>query len=381
MKKMYLIFHGRFPSEKAAALFAAKSAESFAQEGMKVTLLVPRRLGRFKQDPFSYYRLQEKFEIIYLPTIDLFSIPIIKYVAFRVSFIVFSISALLYLLFKSNQRSIMYSNESLTLYFLSFFFKNVFYELHDFPEKKKIWYQGIFDRMAGIISHTHWKCEALVEKFAIAKEKIFYEPNAVELSMFDITQSKVKARQMLGITSKYVVVYTGHLYAWKGVDVLAEATLKLSSDTAVYIIGGTESDIKIFNDTHRGVQNLHVIGFKPHAEIALWQKAADVLVLPNSGKEAISKYYTSPMKLFEYMASRVPIVASRLPSILELIDESTAFFFTPDDVQSCVTMIRTVLQSPDDAQKRSREAYVRVQEWTWEKRAKRILTFIDGITL
>lgn len=378
---MYLIFHGRFPSEKAAALFAAKSAESFAHEGMKVTLLVPRRLGRFKQDPFSYYQLQEKFEIIYLPTIDLFSIPIIKYVAFRVSFIVFSISALLYMLFYSNQRSIVYSNESLPLYFISFFFKNVFYELHDFPEKKKAWYQRIFDRMAGIISHTHWKCEALVSNFAIAKEKIFYEPNAVELSMFDIAQSKAKARQVLGITSTYVVVYTGHLYTWKGVDVLAEAVAMLPPDTAVYIIGGTESDITIFNAAHAGVENLHVIGFKPHAEIALWQKAADVLVLPNSGKEAISKYYTSPMKLFEYMASRVPIVASRLPSILELIDESTAFFFTPDDAQACATMIRTVLQSPDEAQKRSSGAYLRVQEWTWKKRAKRILTFIDGTTL
>lgn len=44
-------------------------------------------------------------------------------------------------------------------------------------------------------------------------------------------------------------------------------------------------------------------------------------------------------------------------------------------------MIRTVLQSPDEAQKRSSGAYLQVQEWTWKKRAKRILTFIDGTTL
>jgi glycosyltransferase involved in cell wall biosynthesis len=53
----------------------------------------------------------------------------------------------------------------------------------------------------------------------------------------------------------------------------------------------------------------------------MWQKAADALVLPNTAKEDISKYYTSPMKLFEYMASRRPIVATNIPSITEIINE------------------------------------------------------------
>lgn len=376
MPPLYLIFHGRFPSEKAAALFAAKSAESFAGEGRTVTLFVPRRLGRLREDPFSYYHLHTKFKIVFLPTIDLFNIPFLNYFAFRISFFVFSCATVLHLLFKAPKQSIIYSNESLPLFFSSFFFRNTFYELHDFPERNHRWYRTIFRRVRGIVSHTKWKCEALTRVFGISHKKIFYEPNAVDLAMFDIPMTQEAARKKLCITAKHVVVYTGHLYAWKGVDILAEATVLLPPETEVYIVGGTDADIKKFTEVHKNIPHLHVVGFKPHTEIALWQRAADVLVLPNSGHEAISAYYTSPMKLFEYMASGVPIVASKLPSIEELVDTSTVFFFTPDDSKSCAETIMTVLQSPHEATERARRARTRVETWTWRKRAARILTFI-----
>ena len=63
-KKLFLIFHGRFPSNKAASLFAAKSAEAFAGEGLTVEMIVSRRLGREKGDPYDYYNVKKNFKEI-----------------------------------------------------------------------------------------------------------------------------------------------------------------------------------------------------------------------------------------------------------------------------------------------------------------------------
>ena len=67
------------------------------------------------------------------------------------------------------------------------------------------------------------------------------------------------------------------------------------------------------------LQRVRLVGYVPPGEVPLWLAAADVLALPNSAGEAISARYTSPLKLFEYMAAGRGIVASDLPSLREVL--------------------------------------------------------------
>ena len=107
-------------------------------------------------------------------------------------------------------------------------------------------------------------------------------------------------------------------------------------------------------------------------------KAADVLVLPNSGKEKISRIYTSPLKMFEYMAAGVPIVASDLPSIREVLSEKTAFLFEADDARDLAEKIEMVLENKEGAGERARKALKEVKKYNWEERAGKILDFVKG---
>lgn len=396
MRDLFLIFHGRFPSEKAAALFAAKSAAAFAGQGLRTTIVAPRRLGRSKQPASDFYGVSDGFKVVYLPVFDLFRLPLVnrfgiaQKVAFFVSFASFSLSCVYFFAIRLAKRAVrsetvLFSNEWLPLWALSFLSKNTFYEMHDFPESGHAFFERFLHRMQWVLIHNRWKSEKAQKLFQLDPKKILCRANAVDITQFASDLSKAAAREQLaniftlGAEEK-VVVYTGHLYGWKGVDTLASAVQYLPETVRVVLVGGTTADVAAFRQRHATLiegGRLAAIGHRPHVEMPLWQKAADVLVLPNTAKEDISKYYTSPMKLFEYMASDRPIVASDIPSIREVADDATVLFVPADDPKALAEGILRVLNDPTVSTPLARAAFEKVRSNTWGARAAEIRSFFD----
>lgn len=367
--QLFLIYHGRFPSEKAASLFAGKSAEAFADAGAEVILLAPKRRDRDTRDVYDVFGLRRNFKTVYLPSIGLYGLPVIGRFSHRVSYFAFSVSLFLYLLFRARGDDCIYSNESFPLFVASFFFSNTLYEVHDFPERNVFFYRVLLRRCQWILATNHWKADELYEKFAVPREKMIVEPNAVDLSPYENAPSREEARKQLNLPEGKTVVYTGHLYSWKGVDTLVESAT-LMPEVVVYLVGGTEHHVQKYREKYGSIKNLHIMGHRPHSEMSLWQRAADVLVLPNTAKEEISARYTSPMKLFEYMASGTPIVASDLPSVREIANDDRALLVRPDDAQALVVGIMEALRREEG---RATRARAWVGEHEWQKRAQRIL--------
>ena len=369
-----LIYHGRYPSEKAASLFAAKSAEAFIDAGAEATLIVPRRLGRVHVDPQEFYNLKTKVRTIFLPTIDIYLIPVIGRWAHVVSYLFFSCALLVYLLIYSRRTDWVYSNESLPLLIATFFFPNTCYEVHDFPERTLWMYRILFRRAKLVLATNQWKADELQKRFGVPAKKIIVEPNAVDLAPYENLPSRAEVRKQLGLPlESKIAVYTGHLYEWKGVDTLAEAAV-LMPEIQVYIVGGTEHDLARYK-ARFNTANLHFTGYRPHPEMPMWQRAADVLVIPNTAKEDISARYTSPMKLFEYMASGTPIVASRIVSISSIIDEKSGVFVAPDDPADLATGVTGACG--EHGYLHAVHAHTKVADYTWARRAQRIMLILD----
>jgi glycosyltransferase involved in cell wall biosynthesis len=78
------------------------------------------------------------------------------------------------------------------------------------------------------------------------------------------------------------------------------------------------------------------------------------------------------MKLFEYLASRTPIVASDLPSLREVLNENNSILVTPDEPVKLAAGIKLILADPALADILSRQASQDVLAYSWDERAKKL---------
>jgi glycosyltransferase involved in cell wall biosynthesis len=267
------------------------------------------------------------------------------------------------------------SNEFMTSLFCSYVSDNVLYEMHDYPKGGKMFFKLLFSRVRHVLTQNTIKRDMLVTEFGVEKKSIIVEHNAISVGKEVVSAEASELRAQLGISpDSFVVMYTGQLLAWKGVHTLAQALAQLGSSVQGIFLGGSPAQVTAFGDQYASQSNIFVLGYKPFFEIPKWQSVADCLVLPNTAHEKISSTYTSPMKLFEYMASKRPIIASDLPSIREIVGDTEVFFVPPDDADALKQQILFVQENKVLSQKRAETAYEHVIKNTWEQRAKRICT-------
>jgi len=368
--KIIYIANVRMPTEKAHGIQIMKMCEGFSNQGIKVKLVIPRRKNQIKKSAWKYYNQRPSFEIEYLKIIDFMrlSIP-------RISFWFQSRSFLraVILFLKKEKADIIYSRDLIFVKRLSSFYENVFYEMHSLPRSFD---KNDLEKVRGVITITNELKKSLIKK-GILENKILVAPDGVDLDKFDIDIPKEEARKKLDLPlNKKIVLYTGHLYEWKGTQILADASEFLDKNMIVIFVGGTEKDVKEFKEKNRDKNNILILGHKSYSDIPYYLKAADVLVLPNSGKTEISKSWTSPMKMFEYMASKRPIITSNLPSLREVLDENNAVLVESDNPQRLAEEIKRILKNSDLSAKISAQALEDIQKYTWQKRVDSILKFI-----
>jgi len=373
--RLIYIANMRLPTEKAHGIQIMKMCEAFALSGIEVELVVPWRFNPMKEDPFEYYGVEKNFEITKLPCIDL--MPLARFLgrlAFWIQSFSFAKSAFWYAFFK--KADIIYSRDVPPLFFLSFFKRNLVWENHN--RNFNFIVRRVLKKCRKIIVITKGLKDFYISKGA-ELDKILVAPDGVDIEKFNIDISKEKARQKLNLPlDKKIILYVGsfYLYSWKGVDVLLNSTKLFSNEYLFILVGGSGEEIRKIKDKYKSA-NILLVDHRPHRDIPYYLKAADVLALPNTAKEEISLRFTSPMKMFEYMATKRPIVASDIASLKEVLNNENAFFVRPDDPQSLAEGVKNILQNVKFADKISKQAYSDVQKYTWEKRAERILGFVS----
>ena len=267
--------------------------------------------------------------------------------------------------------------DQFSFFFLRFTGLPVFLEMHG-VKKDSIFLRSFLRSACGIIGINQRIKNYLTETYGVTDGRILVEPNGIDLDYFTLSLSPIEARKKLHIEEyARIILYAGKFYDWKGIEVLIPAARMLEKDIRILLVGGSKEELENILGGVELPSNIICVGHRPYKEIPLWLAAADALLLLGTKKNDYSYTQTSPMKLFEYMASRRPILASDTPAIREIVSDDETYMYEPDNGMDLGNKINGILEDKN-ANSRIARAYEKVKHYTWEKRSLRIIEFIHA---
>lgn len=170
-----------------------------------------------------------------------------------------------------------------------------------------------------------------------------------------------KLRADLGLEGHPVVVYTGNFSSYQGVDLLVDAAARVTRerpDIRFVLVGGKRGDVDLLRDRARrmGVEGVvRMTGSKPVEEIPAYVTLADVLISPRTLGA------NTPMKIYDYMQSGRPVVATDLPTHTTVLDASCAWLAAPEPDALARAVIDAV-ERADESKAKAAAAAARVTE-------------------
>ncbi len=375
--KIYYIANARMPTEKAHGIQIAKMCEAFIEAGADLSLVAPRRVTDARSVR-EYYGLRVNIPIIYLPTIDWYTGGRIGYFISSLSFM---ISYSLFILHKkiSGEKFVLYTvdTDSYSSSALAFLGLPLFSEMHG-AKPRTLAQRILFKNARGIIAINKIIVKELQENFPRSRARYIVEPNGVDLSKFaHINKQDAREKLDLPLDDK-IVLYAGRFFEWKGLEILP-ISASITSQIRWQVVGGSEEDFKRLIKEPLP-SNMFFSGSRPHTEMPLWLASADALLVLGTIRDTQSYRYTSPMKLFEYLAVGRPIVASKTPAISEIVTEEHVFFYTPDDVQDLSRVVQNAITDGEETAKKVESSKLLAENSSWRARAERIVQFIEENT-
>jgi glycosyltransferase involved in cell wall biosynthesis len=360
------------PSRLANSIHVMKMCQAFAKNGHKVVLLAPDWKNEYElgvEDIYKFYGVSRCFEIRKLPIVYfkgnnfLYSIVILYALRFFKPDLVYSrfifgsyMSALFgyYTIFESHVPIWHVSKVA------NFFFKRLI-------RKKQFKKLIVISRaLKNKYLNLGYLCDSSIQVFPDGADEV------KEQKVFNNWPGRKNALQ---------IGYVGHLYPGKGVEIIAKVA-PMMHDMDFHIIGGTEKDINMW-EKKINVKNVIFHGFVHHREISRYLSKIDICLLPNqkvikvgdwrSEKAQNISQYTSPLKLFEYMANKKAIIASDLSVLKEILNNNNSILVHPEDFMAW----KNAILSLKDRKKRiilGEAAYCDFTEkYTWSRRANNIL--------
>ncbi|MBP0019713.1 MAG: glycosyltransferase [Cyanobacteria bacterium SBLK] len=178
---------------------------------------------------------------------------------------------------------------------------------------------------------------------------------------------------LLGEKYRYLAAYAGALTTFKGIDLLLEIAPD-HPEVLFALAGGPEQGMQAYRDKvkENQIDNVILLGFLPQIELAGLLQAADILLYPHLSGEAAR--WTSPLKLFDYIAVGKPIVSTRIVSLQEFFSSSLiTHWCEPDRPQDFSRALEQALEQYPQWAIESIHPPELIAEYSWEHRIAKIL--------
>ncbi|MEO1440422.1 MAG: glycosyltransferase [Chloroflexota bacterium] len=399
MTRLIYIANIRLPTEKAHGLQITQNCEAFADAGANVTLWTANRVNTDEMNAidnvYAHYGVQRNFTIRQLPTLDLLPLvpdrtDAIARVIFYLQLLTFTLSAVVALL--CTCADVIYSRTPLVLLAASLVTprRKLVYEAHQRAVGRggKRLQRLVIARCGTVVTITpRLRDDLLADAMEQYAARFIVAHDGVQRTRFANMPTQTEARVQLGWdVGAFIVGFVGRLHTLtqdKGIGTVIDALTQVPG-ASLALVGGPDD----MAEAHRQHWLAHGLpperfiyaGQVPPEAVPLHMAAFDVCVMPHPFTAHFA-YHTSPLKLFEYMASGRAVVASDLPGWADVVrDGDNALLVPPSEVDA---MAAALLRLHDDAALREKIGEAArtdaLAHYTWDARAHTILAQVNRV--
>lgn len=345
-----------FDFPEANKVQVANMCKGFKESGCEITLIafgknIQEIRRKYHLDKIKTYFLKRKIRFFVLGDILLFC----------------------YFITNHKKHQYIYTRDIIIAALIKIFFKKkiVFFETHNIP--KKIWWKYIFKKFIPKFDKTIVISEGLREglsKIGVKTDNMIVLHDAVDLKEFDIPLSKKEARYKLGLPQdKKIISYIGSTK--KDHDIKAFINAAAAIKEAHFLVFGKPEEY--LKQADAVLENFEFKGYIDNPAIAY--KASDILFAGYTKKVPWIKYM-SPLKIFEYMVSKRPMIVANFPRTREILNDNEAYFYRSGHSKEIIKNIKKILENKKEVQEKIANAFEKGKNCTWEKRTEIIVGLI-----
>jgi glycogen synthase len=223
-----------------------------------------------------------------------------------------------------------------------------------------------------------------LEARGISSDKLFHVPNGVDVERFKPVESDQALKRELGLKEGPVFAFFGSLYKYEGISWMIRAAAMLRAKGQkfeILIIGKGEEQAAIKEAIREceASEYVHWIDHVPYDQIRRYYSIADIAVYPRRSIRLTE--LVTPLKPLEAMAQKIPVLASSVGGIRELVqDECTGLLFKPEDSADFCRQAERLILSPSlrrSLGERGREFVTRERNWdVLAQRYRKIYEFV-----
>lgn len=228
--------------------------------------------------------------------------------------------------------------------------------------------------------------------------KIIFKKINIKLIFISESLFKIYKKNFIKINKEYVIAhdasdnfqsyspqgkvlnvgYSGHLYKGRGILLIIKLAKKLKNYN-FNIAGGEIERVEYFRKKTANIKNLNFFGHIEHNKIKNFFSKNHILIAPYENKVTLgnkieTSIFMSPLKIFEYMSSKKPVVSSDHKVLQEvLINNKNSLLCRPNKLNEWVSALKK-LKSPKLRKRLAKQSYKDyISQYTWKKRIIKIL--------
>lgn len=359
------------PSWTANSVQVMKVCQALTQNGEFVTLYVPGTEVSTWAELSQHYGIKTKFPIKWINYTPVFR---------KVDFVLKSL-----LIARKQHSDLVYTRLLWAAVLGSLFKLAVILELHDRPVGRmgprllKWFSRSKCKKRIVLITHALKTILENENALLFNPDEVVIAPDGVDLERYEDQITPSQARMKLGLEDRLTAVYTGGFYEGRGLDTLMLLAQSFPLIQFVWV-GGKGEIVQKWQQkiAAAGVKNVFLPGFVINQDIPLYQRAADILLMPYSKSIAGSSGgniadVSSPMKMFEYMAAGRAILTSNIPVLREVLTDQNALFYEPEDFDDLKRKFSHLVEDESLRKKFSFQSAADVRQYSWSERMRGIL--------